>query len=59
LWQAHAATAEALAACGDLQEMDRQRTEAERIILEIAGEFERQDLRDAYLRSNLAKLPAA
>ncbi|MFN2194631.1 MAG: hypothetical protein ACK2UW_00735, partial [Anaerolineales bacterium] len=59
LWQAHAAAAQALAACGDLREMDRRRTEAERIILEIAGEFDRQDLRDAYLRSNLAKLPAA
>lgn len=58
LWQAHAAAAQALAASGNAPEMERRQAAARDVILEIAGEFETQELRDAYLRSNLAKIQA-
>jgi tetratricopeptide (TPR) repeat protein len=56
VWQIHASAAQALAASGRMEEMERRLTAARNVILDIASQFDEQELRDAYLRSNLARV---
>lgn len=50
---AHTAAAQALAAAGRLEQADIQRHAARQMVAEIAGLFEKPDLREIYLRSAL------
>ena len=56
LWQVRAGAARALDAAGDEPGAERKRAEAQDLILDIAGQFGKQELRDAYLRSALGKI---
>jgi class 3 adenylate cyclase/tetratricopeptide (TPR) repeat protein len=56
IWQAHAAAVEVETAAGRLEQADAERSAAESIVIELAGEFEDQELREAFLRNALAKI---
>jgi hypothetical protein len=50
VWQAQAASAQTLQALGRTGEADRKIEEAQATVLEIAGLFRTDELREAYLR---------
>lgn len=56
VWQAQAASAEALEAAGLIKQATAARAEAEAMAVEIANLFEDQELRQAYLRNVLPKI---
>jgi tetratricopeptide (TPR) repeat protein len=51
-WQAHAAAAQAHEALGRIREAEQARAAADRVIAEIAGQFEDQELRQIFLAAH-------
>jgi hypothetical protein len=57
VWQARAAAADVLTALGQASQAEEKRQAAQAMVGEIAGLFEAQDLRAAFLQNALSKIP--
>jgi hypothetical protein len=56
IWQLHAAAVDGYINIGNIDSAEIERSKAKALVREIADDFENQELRDAFLRSALAKI---